>query len=98
MKKLILLFIFILDCLVFAAEVPAGSIMCKNPDSVRTLVELDKSGKAMAFLDYYSEMEMAGVCSETIASMRLSGTIRFEHLPGGVTRIGDLYVPTKEVR
>lgn len=80
-----------------AATLKAGVLMCKNADTVRNLVRLDKEGRTTEFLNYYDEMERKGICAQSVATMNPDNLGR-QDLSGGVTKVGNLYFVTSDIR
>jgi len=101
MKKafLPLAVISIVTTSITAGTVLKGRIMCNNPDTIRTLVQLDKEGKSIELLKFYSEMEQRRVCVDVSYNMDTESLGR-KDLYGGVSQIGSgrVYVITREIQ
>lgn len=98
MKKVVLLIsIMALFTTIHADYLKAGVLMCNNADSIRKIVELHLKGDSSGVLNYFSDKQSMGICSQTVTSM-IPSSLGREDLSGGVTKIGLIYVATSDIR
>ena len=78
-----------------AKHLNAGSAMCKTESAMRQVVESSRSNN---FWNVWGKLTAQGLCAESAMTMRNSSSLKFENLYGGVTKVGNLYFVTGDIR
>ena len=78
-----------------AEQLNAGSAMCKTESAMRQVVSASGSS---SFWNVWESLTSQRLCAESAMTMRNSSAYRFENLYGGVTKVGNLYYATSDIR